>query len=97
MWELVIDDREKILPIIFELSEQSESKHGVKLRHMRRRDLSKEIKVFGEVYNAAWKRNWGFVPYSDETSSTTPRSCSSSSTSTGSWSPRRTARRSGSR
>jgi GNAT superfamily N-acetyltransferase len=66
MWELVIDDREKILPIIFELSEQSESKHGVQLRHMRRRDLSKDIKVFGEVYNAAWKRNWGFVPYSDE-------------------------------
>ena len=65
MWELVIDDREKILPIIFELAEQCETKHGVKLRHMRRRDLSKEIKVFGEVYNAAWKRNWGFVPYSD--------------------------------
>jgi hypothetical protein len=66
MWELRIDDREKILPIIFELSEQSETKHGVKLRHMRRRDLSKDIKVFGEVYNAAWKRNWGFVPFSDE-------------------------------
>jgi hypothetical protein len=65
MWELVIDDREKIMPIIFELAEQCETKHGVKLRHMRRRDLSKEIKVFGEVYNAAWKRNWGFVPYSD--------------------------------
>jgi hypothetical protein len=66
MWELVIDDREKILPVIFELAEQSETKHGIKLRHMRRRDLSKDIKVFGEVYNAAWKDNWGFVPYSDE-------------------------------
>jgi GNAT superfamily N-acetyltransferase len=64
MWELVIDDREKILPIIFELSEQCERKHGVRLRHMRRRDLAKEIEVFGEVYNAAWKKNWGFVPYS---------------------------------
>jgi hypothetical protein len=66
MWELVIDDREKILPIIFELAEQSESKHAIKLRHMRRRDLSNDIKVFGEVYNAAWKDNWGFVPFSDE-------------------------------
>jgi GNAT superfamily N-acetyltransferase len=66
MWELVIDDREKILPVIFELAEQSETKHAIKLRHMRRRDLSKDIKVFGEVYNAAWKDNWGFVPYSDE-------------------------------
>jgi hypothetical protein len=65
MWELVIDDREKILPIIFELAEQCETKHGVKLRHMRRRDLKKEIAVFGEVYNSAWKRNWGFVPYSE--------------------------------
>jgi len=66
MWELVIDDREKILPVIFELAEQSETKHAIKLRHMRRRDLPKDIKVFGEVYNAAWKDNWGFVPYSDE-------------------------------
>jgi hypothetical protein len=65
MWELVIDDREKILPIIFELAEQCERKHGVRLRHMRRRDLAKEIEVFGEVYNAAWRRNWGFVPYSE--------------------------------
>ncbi len=65
MWELVIDDRERILPIIFELAEQCETKHGVRLRHMRRRDLAKEIKVFGEVYNAAWKRNWGFVPYGE--------------------------------
>jgi hypothetical protein len=65
MWELVIDDREKILPIIFDVAEQSESKHGIELRHMRRRDLPKDIKVFGEVYNTAWKDNWGFVPYSE--------------------------------
>ncbi len=64
-WELVIDDRERILPIIFELAEQCETKHGVRLRHMRRRDLRREIKVFGEVYNAAWRKNWGFVPYSE--------------------------------
>ena len=66
MWALDISDREKILPVIFELAEQAKSKHGVQLRHLRRRDLSKNIKgVFGEVYNTAWKRNWGFVPYSD--------------------------------
>jgi GNAT superfamily N-acetyltransferase len=66
MWELEISDREKILPVIFELAEAAKSKHGIEIRHLRRRDLSKHIKgVFGEVYNAAWKRNWGFVPYSD--------------------------------
>jgi hypothetical protein len=66
MWELDISDRAKILPVIFELAEQAKSKHGIEIRHLRRRDLSKNIKgVFGEVYNTAWKRNWGFVPYSD--------------------------------
>ena len=66
MWALDISDREKILPVIFELAEQAVTKHGITLRHLRRRDLSKNIKgVFGEVYNTAWKRNWGFVPYSD--------------------------------
>jgi len=66
MWELVIDDREQILPVIFELAEQARTKHGVRLRHLRRRDLARDIEgVFGDVYNTAWKRNWGFVPYSD--------------------------------
>jgi hypothetical protein len=66
MWELEIADRAKILPIIFELAEAAKEKHGIEIRHLRRRDLSKNIKgVFGEVYNSAWKRNWGFVPYSD--------------------------------
>jgi hypothetical protein len=66
MWELDISDREKILPVIFELAEAAKNKHGIEIRHLRRRDLSKNIKgVFGEVYNSAWKRNWGFVPYSD--------------------------------
>jgi hypothetical protein len=64
MWELDIADREKILPVIFELSEAAESKHGITVRKMSRRRLRKDLDVFGEVYNDAWKRNWGFVPYS---------------------------------
>ena len=67
MWALDISDREKILPVIFELAEAARTKHAIKLRHLRRRDLSRDIKgIFGDVYNVAWKRNWGFVPYSDE-------------------------------
>ena len=66
MWELHISDREKILPIIFDLAEQLEPKHGITVRKMRRLRLRKEIDRFAEVYNAAWSRNWGFVPYSKE-------------------------------
>ncbi|HEV8153337.1 MAG TPA: hypothetical protein VGP78_10400 [Solirubrobacteraceae bacterium] len=66
MWELVIADRERILPIIFELAEQVGPKHGIRIRHMSRRRLREDMDRFAEVYNAAWRRNFGFVPYSKE-------------------------------
>ena len=64
MWELHISDREKIVPAILELAAQVEPKHGIKIRRMSRRRLRRDLDVFGEIYNDAWKRNWGFVPYS---------------------------------
>jgi GNAT superfamily N-acetyltransferase len=64
MWELQISDREKILPVIFKLAGEVEPRHGIRLRHMSRRSLRKDMDRFAEVYNAAWSDNWGFVPYS---------------------------------
>jgi GNAT superfamily N-acetyltransferase len=66
MWELEISDREKMLPVLFELAEQVRSKHGIELRKMSRRSLRKDMDRFADVYNAAWSRNWGFSPYSEK-------------------------------
>jgi GNAT superfamily N-acetyltransferase len=66
MWELHIADREKVLPVIWELADQLEEKHGITIRHMSRRRLRKDMDAFGEIWNEAWSRNWGFVPYSKE-------------------------------
>jgi GNAT superfamily N-acetyltransferase len=66
MWELDVSDRTKVLPVIWDLAEQLEPKHGIRLRKMSRRRLRKDLDAFAEVYNAAWSRNWGFVPYSKE-------------------------------
>jgi GNAT superfamily N-acetyltransferase len=63
MWELYIQGRDKVMPQLWELSEQVESKHGIVLRKMTRRSLRKDLDTFAEIYNDAWKRNWGFVPY----------------------------------
>ena len=66
MWELHISDRASMVPAIFELAERARTDHGISIRRMRRRHLRRELDLFGEIYNDAWKRNWGFVPYSDE-------------------------------
>jgi GNAT superfamily N-acetyltransferase len=64
MWELVIADRDKILPIIFKLAGEVEPRHGIRLRKMKRRTLRRDMDRFADVYNSAWSENWGFSPYS---------------------------------
>jgi GNAT superfamily N-acetyltransferase len=64
-WEIITDDRTKMLPIIDELADRLEPDHGIRLRSMRKRDLRQEVEAFREVYNSAWSTNWGFVPLSD--------------------------------
>jgi GNAT superfamily N-acetyltransferase len=64
MWELVIADRSRMLPIIFKLKDDLEPRHGIRIRKMSRRTLRKDMDRFADVYNSAWSENWGFVPYS---------------------------------
>jgi GNAT superfamily N-acetyltransferase len=64
-WEILADDRDKMLPVIDELADRLEPEHGIRLRRMRRRDFEMEIRRFMDVYNEAWSHNWGFVPLTD--------------------------------
>ena len=66
MWELSVRNRDDVLPVIWELAGKVESEHNVITRRMRKRDLEAEVGRFLEVYNAAWERNWGFVPLTDD-------------------------------
>ncbi len=66
MWELRIEGRENVHPAIWEMADKATSEHGITVRPMRKRDLEAEISRFLEVYNAAWERNWGFVPLTEE-------------------------------
>ena len=61
-----ISGKENVLPVIWELADKLEPEHGIRLRRMRRRTLRRDLDVFGEIYNEAWSRNWGFVPFSKE-------------------------------
>jgi GNAT superfamily N-acetyltransferase len=64
-WELEISDRRQMRPILFELAEQLEPKHGITVRRMSFLRLRREMDRFAEVYNSAWSHNWGFSPYSE--------------------------------
>ena len=65
-WFLDVRDRSGMLPILPQLASDARSKHGMRIRKMSRRSLRRDLDLFGELYNDAWKNNWGFVPYSKE-------------------------------
>ncbi len=52
-----------MVPGIEELADKLEPEHGIRIRKMKRRRLRKELDVFAETWNDAWKDNWGFRPY----------------------------------
>ena len=69
MWELRLDkveDKGGFHPMIHAVSEKVRTEHGVTIRHMRKRDFERELGRFMEVYNAAWEKNWGFVPLTEK-------------------------------
>ena len=68
MWELRLDKVEEkggFHPMIQAAAKKVTGEHGVTIRHMRKRDFEAELGRFLEVYNAAWERNWGFVPLTE--------------------------------
>jgi GNAT superfamily N-acetyltransferase len=65
MWELYVQNRDKVHPAIWEMAGKVETEHGIVCRGMRKRDLENEIQRFMDVYNAAWEKNWGFVPLTE--------------------------------
>lgn len=64
-WQILTAEHDRVLPVIYELADTLEEKHGIRVRNMRKRDFVEEVRRFMEVYNAAWERNWGFVPLTD--------------------------------
>jgi GNAT superfamily N-acetyltransferase len=66
MWNLEVSDRSRVHPAIWKVAAEVQSKHGITVRSMRKKDMEAEIGRFLEVYNAAWERNWGFVPLTED-------------------------------
>ncbi len=57
---------QNVHPALWEMAAKVESEHGVTVRKFNKKDLFNEVSRFLEVYNAAWERNWGFVPLTEE-------------------------------
>jgi GNAT superfamily N-acetyltransferase len=65
-WYLNVSDREqKLLPVMEELADKLEPEHGIRIKHIRKREFEDGVRRFMEIYNSAWEKNWGFVPLTE--------------------------------
>ena len=56
------DSLERLERLVSRASQRS----GIRVRSMNARDKKSEFERFREIYNAAWEKNWGFIPMNDE-------------------------------
>jgi len=67
----IYQDRETIeatnsLARLERLVKRAAERSGIIVRNMNARAKKAEFERFREIYNAAWEKNWGFIPMSDE-------------------------------
>ena len=64
MWDLHFTDRYTgMMEFLPGIAEKARTEHGVRIRKMSRRSLRRDMDEFAKIYNAAWSKNWDFVPY----------------------------------
>ncbi len=61
-----IDDNTPIPQKAIRVAELIKRKHSIEVRTIDLSNFEKELQTVREIYNAAWSKNWGFVPMTEE-------------------------------
>ena len=48
------------------IAENSAARYGITMRNLKLKNIKKELELVRQVYNNAWSKNWGFVPFTDK-------------------------------
>ncbi len=55
-----------LLPEAAQVAEQVSQYPGLKIRKVEKRRLEQELQTIFSIYNSAWEKNWGFIPFLPE-------------------------------
>ncbi len=50
---------------VVRIAEKIREREGIKVRHVRLDEFDAEVQRIKDIYNAAWEKNWGFVPMTE--------------------------------
>ncbi|HWV37940.1 MAG TPA: N-acetyltransferase [Vulgatibacter sp.] len=65
LWGWLLDPGSEPDPKVVRIAERVRRKEGLVVRPVNLSDFDAEVRRIKEIYNAAWEKNWGFVPFTD--------------------------------
>jgi hypothetical protein len=65
LYAYIYEVLEELPSKILRVAEIAEKK-GVIVRHVNKKRFNQDMKIFKDVYNSAWGKNWGFIPLTDQ-------------------------------
>ncbi len=66
LWAFELDPGKDPDPKVARIADKIRQKEGIRVRCADMKDYAAEVARIKRVYNAAWEKNWGFVPFTDE-------------------------------
>lgn len=58
--------KDGIPPRVEKMINRIKERTNVKIRHFSMKNFERDVQYLKDIYNAAWEKNWGFVPMTDE-------------------------------
>jgi hypothetical protein len=65
LWAWQIDIQKAVPEKVARIAEKIRQREGIVVRQANMKDWNNEVKRIKDIYNAAWEKNWGFVPMTD--------------------------------
>jgi GNAT superfamily N-acetyltransferase len=65
LWGWYVNNKQKIPEKPARIVEKLRQREGLVVRPVNLKDFDGEVRRLKEIYNAAWEKNWGFVPMTD--------------------------------
>ncbi len=65
LYAYIYDIPEELPGKILRVAEIAE-KRGIRVRPVDKKKFDSEMRIFRDVYNSAWEKNWGFIPITEE-------------------------------
>jgi hypothetical protein len=65
LYAYIYDSQEELPQKILRVAKIAE-KRGIRIRFIDKKEFDSEMRIFRDVYNSAWEKNWGFIPITEE-------------------------------